>query len=460
MNAEAWKHLARAYHGVGDKAKAADAAQRYAALKPADAGGHYNAGVLLAQFGQREAAERAFRAALAVDPGHAKARQALYKLTEEAPAAARPTAPAAARERRGMPWQAKVAAALTLLACLAIVIALFLPGGPANRGPKKHAPEPSPSAVTTPPADQPNADTASIERAPQPTDQAQVQPQTQGPPRLAEPPKAPQTQTLAPPTGDTRARDQQIQQLQSQLRQLHAMYQAQPREGASAKSGVAGTSQGPGGQATPAGGPAGPSEAPSKTEPTAPKPPQGLPASTAAPAPAPAAAPAPQARPPLFTPDRARRIADDIDRIETYQARQGIWYLAWCLANDRNLQREDMWEFEREMIVLLVAETSPSAGTLDLADIVQTSGTCGEAAYRISQRAYDLESVLPEAVKRQIANSLATSVSAGEAWRQVDAALRAGGTGTTEYTAEQLRQTLVKAEQERMKVARGRAGAG
>jgi hypothetical protein len=119
-----------------------------------------------------------------------------------------------------------------------------------------------------------------------------------------------------------------------------------------------------------------------------------------------------------------------------------------------------MWEFEREMIVLLVAETSPSAGTLDLADIVQTSGTCGEAAYRISQRAYDLESVLPEAVKRQIANSLATSVSAGEAWRQVDAALRAGGTGTTEYTAEQLRQTLVKAEQERMKVARGRAGAG
>jgi hypothetical protein len=149
-----------------------------------------------------------------------------------------------------------------------------------------------------------------------------------------------------------------------------------------------------------------------------------------------------------------------MDRIETYQARQGIWYLAWCLANDPNLQDQDVWEFVRETIALTVGATSPSSGTLDIAGIVQASATCGEAAYRISQRAYDLQSVLPEPVKRQIAQSLATSTSAWDAWRQVDAALRAGGTGTTEHTAEQLRRTLVRAEQERMTRAQQRAGAG
>ncbi len=41
--------------------RAAEAAQRYAALRPTDASGHYNAGVLLAQLGQSEAATRAMR---------------------------------------------------------------------------------------------------------------------------------------------------------------------------------------------------------------------------------------------------------------------------------------------------------------------------------------------------------------------------------------------------------------
>jgi tetratricopeptide (TPR) repeat protein len=159
MNAEAWKHLARAYHGVGDRAKAADAAQRYAALRPGDAGGHYNAGVLLAQFGQREAAERAFRAALTADPGHAKARQALHKLTEEGlpEAPARPAAPARGGERRGTPWQGKVAAALTVVAALAILLWLFLTGGRARPGAPTQNPQPSPNPITTPSPDQPTA---------------------------------------------------------------------------------------------------------------------------------------------------------------------------------------------------------------------------------------------------------------------------------------------------------------
>jgi hypothetical protein len=182
MNAEAWKHLARAYHGVGDRAKAADAAQRYAALRPGDAGGHYNAGVLLAQFGQREAAERAFRAALTADPGHAKARQALHKLTEEGlpEAPARPAAPARGGERRGTPWQGKVAAALTVVAALAILLWLFLTGGRARPGAPTQNPQPSPNPITTPSPDQPTANQPDNQMTPTPDQQPEVQPQPEG----------------------------------------------------------------------------------------------------------------------------------------------------------------------------------------------------------------------------------------------------------------------------------------
>ena len=63
-NAEAWKHLAQAYFKTGEKEKAAEAAQRYVALRPTDPAGHYNAGVILLQLGQTAAAERCFRAAI------------------------------------------------------------------------------------------------------------------------------------------------------------------------------------------------------------------------------------------------------------------------------------------------------------------------------------------------------------------------------------------------------------
>jgi tetratricopeptide (TPR) repeat protein len=63
-NADAFKHLSQAYYQTGEVEKAAEAGQRYAALRPTDATGHHNLGVLLARLGQTEAAERAFRAAL------------------------------------------------------------------------------------------------------------------------------------------------------------------------------------------------------------------------------------------------------------------------------------------------------------------------------------------------------------------------------------------------------------
>jgi tetratricopeptide (TPR) repeat protein len=187
-NADAWKHLFRAYHETGQREQAAEAAQRYSALRPTDASGHYNAGVLLAGLGQAEAAVRALRSALAADPGHAKARRALAKLegvdaeTGE-PVAALPAAVAAKPAedvRRKMPWQAKVAAALTVVAALAILLWLFLPGGRARRGAPTQNPQPSPSAIATPPPDQATANQPNDQMTPTPDQQPRVQPLPEG----------------------------------------------------------------------------------------------------------------------------------------------------------------------------------------------------------------------------------------------------------------------------------------
>jgi hypothetical protein len=210
-NADAFKHLSQAYYQTGEVEKAAEAGQRYAALRPTDATGHHNLGVLLARLGQTEAAERAFRAALSADPGHAKARRALYQLTGEgeapeggAPASATAAsgagaaalAAAAEPKRKRMPWQAKLAAVLTVVASAAILLWLFLPGGPANPGDPTQAPEPSPNPVTVPPPTQPTAPNPREAEQPQPSPTPQVQPSPQ--PETTAPAPTPREQPTQP----------------------------------------------------------------------------------------------------------------------------------------------------------------------------------------------------------------------------------------------------------------------
>lgn len=197
INADAWKHLTQAYLRTGDQVKAAEAAQRYASLRPTDAEGHYVAGTLLAEIGQQEAAARAFRVALSVDPGHAEARRALVRLEgideetgQRLMPGPRPSVSTPAEDvRRRMPWQAKVAAALTVVASLAIILWLFLPGGRARPGPPTARPEPNPSAITTPPPQQPLTEQATSQLAPGPDQQPELQP----PPNATAPvPSAPE----------------------------------------------------------------------------------------------------------------------------------------------------------------------------------------------------------------------------------------------------------------------------
>ncbi|MGQ9731821.1 MAG: DUF6584 family protein, partial [Candidatus Zipacnadales bacterium] len=186
-NAEAYKYLAQAYYQTGQLQQAADSAQRYAALRPTDATAHYNAGVLLARLGQNEAARRALRAALSADAGHAKARRALAKLEglDEATGSsvkdsAVPTTGGSASAqddvRRPMPLPAKIAAGLTILASIAILLWLFLPGGRLRPGPQRTDPENSAHALTSAPPNQPSAIDPSLARAPETLPPPQVQP--------------------------------------------------------------------------------------------------------------------------------------------------------------------------------------------------------------------------------------------------------------------------------------------
>jgi hypothetical protein len=73
-----------------------------------------------------------------------------------------------------------VAAALTVVAALAILLWLFLTGGRARPGAPTQNPQPSPNPITTPSPDQPTANQPDNQMTPTPDQQPEVQPQPEG----------------------------------------------------------------------------------------------------------------------------------------------------------------------------------------------------------------------------------------------------------------------------------------
>ena len=383
-NAEAHKHLSRAYHATGEREKAAEAAQRYAGLRPTDASGHYNAGLLLAQLGQTAAAEAAFRAALSADPGHAKARRALYKVSGEtvvAPAGPSAAAPASgvaeaapgakAPEAKGrMPWQAKLAAALTVVASIAILLWLFLPGGPANPGPPTQAPEPSPNPVTVPPPTQSTAPDPRTAEQPQPSPTPEVQPSPQ--PDTPEPAPTPREQPIQP-------------------------------------------------------------------MPSPPQPSQ----------PAPGASSAPR---PLFTPEQAKRVAENMDAAERQKLQGELRMLADWLRKDRRFSDPDFWPIMQAALATSGPSMAPggmSIGTGEVMALITNADTNVQAADNIERYSRNLKGALPYNVKQQIAQSLALATSADEAYTSVQQVLKQNDT----TLSQQANQVLIQAAQQAAQAA-------
>jgi hypothetical protein len=373
-NADAWKHLTQGYFRAGQREQAAEAAQRYAALRPTDAAGHYNAGMLLSQLGQTDAAVRALRAALAADPGHAKARRALAKLEgvdEEtgAPAAPAPAvAPARPPEnvRRKMPWQAKVAAALTVVAALAILAALLLKGGRALPGAPTQNPQPSPNAITTPPPNQPSATQPNLEETPTPTNQPQVQPLPNG--------------TVPAPS---------------------------PRPN------------------------------PNQPLPENQQPSTRAPGSTSTPK-------------PIFTPQHAQRVAEQMDAAEREQIEGQLRYLANWLRNDPSCKDPDFWPILQASLATSGPSMVPggvSIGTGEVMALITNAQTNVQAADNVEAYSRNLKAALPWNVKQQIAQALALATSADEAYTSVQQVLRQSNTTLSQQANQVLQQAAQQAEQ-------------
>ncbi len=374
-NADAWKHLAQAYFRTGQREAAAEAAQRYAALRPTDATGHYNAGMMLAQLGQTDAAARALQAALAADPGHAKARRALAKLQgvdEETGEPTAPPAPAAAPTkpaedvRRKMPWQAKVAAGVTVLASVAILLWLFLPGGRARPGARTQAPEPTPNPITTPAPDQPTANQPNTEQTPTPNPQSQVQPQPNG--------------TSPVPT---------------------------------------------------------PLDQPQQPLPNNPQPSAQAPGATSSPR-------------PIFTPQQAQRVAEQIDAAETQQMQGQLQSLANWLRNDKCFQDEDFWPIFQAALATTGPSMVPGGATLGTGEVmalITNAQTNFQAADNIEARSRNLKTALPWNVKQQLVQALSLATDANQAYNSAQQVLQRNGTTLSQQADQMLRQAAQNAGQ-------------
>ncbi len=462
-NADALKYLSQAHYHVGELAKAAEAGQRYVALRPTDASGHYNVGVLLAQLGETAAAERALRAALSADPGHAKARRALHQLTsqqatsdDEPGRSATPAAtPEAAKDSAG-PWVARIAAGLTILASLAILLWLFLPGGPANPGPQTQAPEGAPHRVTTPPAVQPSAPEALPNQTPQPMPQVQPQPEPETEtPAPEDKPTGPLPDPKQPSKAVPAARNlwrrvwrtpRQVYWQQPQLRYpgpMTQMQQPRPAAGDTAAPGPSadqgtGAAQGPGSQAE-APTPQATSRTPTPAPQPKPKPQPKAPEQPATP-------PAPQ---PLFSPREAQKVAEDMDRAEREGIQAELGYLANWLRNDPACNDRDFWPILQTALATTGPAMAPqglSIGAGEVMALITNSETNWEAADRLEFHSRNLKSVLPHPVKVQIAQVLAQSTSSRQAYNLVDTVLRQSDVATSQQTANVLLEALLRAE--------------
>lgn len=464
-NADAWRLLARAHYGAGNIQKAADAAQRYTALRPADAQGHYNAGVLLWRVGQRDAARRALQAALAADPGHAKARRALFELTDDSSTPSDAAAPAkAVPQRRPMPWQGKVAAALTVVASLAILAWFFLPGGPAHRGLRRFAPKPSPAAVTTPSPVQPDAANATSEQLPQPTDQPKIEPQTAevpAPSPAAErPPIHPMPQAKTPEQAAPAARQvwrqlwqrpvpQSPQQRQyaepglpvlpEVLQALEGGTQTQPNSTGPSAKGSDGIDDGPKSGAGPGSMP--------KTS--------GQPGRSVGQGPSAHTQPTTRAPVPLFSPADAQRVVNAMDEAERREIQAGLGYLANWLRHDPACNDPDFWPILQTALATTGPSMAPQGLTFGVAEVmmcITNARSAWEAADNLERYSYNLPSVLPQDVKAQIARVLAQSTSAEQAYVYVDLVLRRNNTSVSNYATQVLMEAVRRAEMQRARM--------
>ncbi len=186
QNAEAQRFLALTYFRLAQYDEAEQAARAFLRLRPTDADGHFQLGLILKSRGKSDDARKAFGSALEYDSKHAQAFQELTRLNEFSTPPP-PLAHAAARPSRVLAW------VFALFAVIAMAAILWATQWTKKTGGEKAgAPELSPPTQ----ADVPRQPSNMIAKAPSPVPPPQQNPPPQPtlPPQQQNNPPNPQIQ--------------------------------------------------------------------------------------------------------------------------------------------------------------------------------------------------------------------------------------------------------------------------
>jgi hypothetical protein len=184
-----------------------------------------------------------------------------------------------------------------------------------------------------------------------------------------------------------------------------------------------------------------PAPQPQGATPTAP-----TPTPTPAPTPAPNLPNTPQERP-LMDPRTAQQVAEQMDATEKGQLVAGLRYMAQYL-RAQQFQDPENWELLVAAMATSGLSMIPGGATMGSAQVISliTNAKSGnEAANNLEQYSVNLPSALPQAVKQQIAQVLATATNPDAAYTGVQKVLQGSGIQISQVTNNYLAQAIQQA---------------
>jgi hypothetical protein len=152
---------------------------------------------------------------------------------------------------------------------------------------------------------------------------------------------------------------------------------------------------------------------------------------------------------PLMDPHTAQAVADQMDATEKGELVNGLHYMATYLRSPQ-FQDPDNWELLQAAMAtsgLSMIPGGASIGTAQVIGLITQAKNGNEAADNIEQYSYNLPSALPQAVKQQIAQVLATATDPDQAYSGVQGVLNGSGIKISQVTSNYLAQAIQQAAQ-------------
>jgi len=153
---------------------------------------------------------------------------------------------------------------------------------------------------------------------------------------------------------------------------------------------------------------------------------------------------------PIFSPEQARRVAEQMDAAETQQMQGQVRALANWLRNDKRFQDEDFWPIFQAGLATSGPSMVPggaSIGTGEVMALITNSQTNFQAADNLEAYSRSLKTALPYNVKQQIVQALSLATDADAAYTSVQQVLRQNNTTVSQQADQLLRQAAQQAQQ-------------